>query len=133
MSLSDYVDSTGEAFGIDILHFLGYVLGAVIIGGIVTLGLIFIKSDGQLVVAMVGILSLLLIAALSCVYMRSQRATRSERKKRYGSTFYEPIPKTEQTLLQLSIVLTIATIILGITIKWPLITSITKEFFGFNG
>jgi hypothetical protein len=115
------------------LNVLGYVLGAVIIGVIVSLGLKYISNDSQLIVAMTGIFVLLLIMAISCMYMRFQRATWRERNNNFGRCYFERIPKKEQTLFQLSIVLTIAMIALGIVIKWPLITSVVKELFGFNG
>jgi len=116
-----------------LMDFLGYVVAVLIITVIVGLGTTLIQTDGQLAVVLVGIITIVLGMGLTSIYMRSQRYTRHEMQKHVGTYYFQYISRTEQKLLQGSIILVVAMIILGVIEKGPKVYWLAKEFFHLNG
>jgi hypothetical protein len=59
--------------------------------------------------------------------MRSQRYTRHEMQRKVGTHYFQYISKTEQKLLQGSIVLAVSMIILGVIEKGPKVIFMITE------
>jgi hypothetical protein len=106
---------------------LGYVLAVVMITGLVWLGLVFIKTDGQLAVVLVGVMAAILTMGLVTIYLRYQRDTKRELYRKPNRNFYEHIPTGEQKPLQLSVILLVAMIILGVILKGPKVLKVILE------
>lgn len=112
---------------------LGYVLAVILIIGFVLLGLNLIRTDGQLAVTLVGVMVVILAMGITTIYLRSQRFTKRELYTRPSRNFYEHIPPVEQKIFQLTIILLISMIILGLILKGPKVLKIIQESMNHSG
>jgi len=112
-------------------NFLGYVLAVVLITAFVLTGLTLIRTDGQLVVTLVGVMMLILLMGIVSTYLRFQRLTKREFYRQTVHNSYDHISPFEQKMVQMTWVLLISMIILGGIIKGPkLMQLISVSVFG---
>ena len=118
-----------------IIKFLGYVVAFLITATIVGIGFAFIETDGQLAVIAITMTAVTLVMGITSIYMRSQRCTKAEMQKHvgYSSHVFQHISPLEQKLLQLSIILAVSMIILGIIEKGPKVIFMIQEFLKSTG
>ncbi len=93
---------------------MGYVLAVVIITCLVWLGVVFIKTSGQLtVVATSSLVTIVILEAIQ-IRMRKERYTIKPERFRHFPTY---ISRGEQKIFQVTVIWTTSLLIL-VAIKW---------------
>lgn len=114
-------------YGLKWTGVLGYVVAVMMIAAIIWAGQVFINTDGQLAVILTGMTGMILIMGIITVYMRMNRITKREYDRTFGARQYNPMENTERRFLQLTSILLVSMVLLGVIQKGPKVLRLAEN------
>lgn len=107
---------------------LGTIMGVALVFMLVELGRTFLKTNELVIGAFTTVIILVLAMGVTVIYLRCQRRyTKRLMHKTPDSYYYDPITPLEQKILQMTIILFSAIIILGGSLAFKFVMGIIDE------